>query len=401
MSIFQYKAIDARGKSVVGHIDANNDADLEQRLKCMGLDIISHRPARQRRGGFRHGSVGRPELIIFCFHLEQLIRAGIPMLEGLVDLRDSATNQQFRETIAALITDIEGGKTLSQAMERFPRVFNHVFIHLVRAGELSGALPKILAELTETLKWQDELVSHTKKVVMYPAFVAIVVLSVIFFLMTYLVPQLVSFIQNMGNELPAHTRALIYISDIFTSFWHLILATPVVVVALVKYLKRVNPSVHYWTDDLKLHLWFVGPILRKIILARFANNFALMYSTGIPIIECIKISETLVDNKVIEGALERARLQIGDGIGLSASFEAAELFPTLIIRMIRVGENTGALDSSLSNVSYFYNREIKDSIERVQKLIEPVLTVVLGALLGWLMISVLGPIYDIIGNIGM
>jgi len=126
-----------------------------------------------------------------------------------------------------------------------------------------------------------------------------------------------------------------------------------------------------------------------------------MYSTGIPIIECIKISETLVDNKVIEGALERARLQIGDGIGLSASFEAAELFPTLIIRMIRVGENTGALDSSLSNVSYFYNREIKDSIERVQKLIEPALTVVLGALLGWLMISVLGPIYDIIGNIGM
>ncbi len=401
MSIFQYKAIDARGKSVVGHIDANNDADLEQRLKCMGLDIISHRPARQRRGGFRHGSVGRPELITFCFHLEQLIRAGVPMLEGLVDLRDSVTNQQFRETIAALITDIEGGKTLSQAMERFPRVFNHVFIHLVRAGELSGALPKILAELTETLKWQDELVSHTKKVVMYPAFVAIVVLSVIFFLMTYLVPQLVSFIQNMGNELPAHTRALIYISDIFTSFWHLILATPVVVVALIKYLKRVNPSVHYWTDDLKLHLWFVGPILRKIILARFANNFALMYSTGIPIIECIKISETLVDNKVIEGALERARLQIGDGIGLSASFEAAELFPTLIIRMIRVGENTGALDSSLSNVSYFYNREIKDSIERVQKLIEPALTVVLGALLGWLMISVLGPIYDIIGNIGM
>ncbi len=345
MSIFQYKAIDARGKSVVGHIDANNDVDLEQRLKCMGLDIISHRPARQRRGGFRHGSVGRPELIIFCFHLEQLIRAGVPMLEGLVDLRDSVTNQQFRETIAALITDIEGGKTLSQAMERFPRVFNHVFIHLVRAGELSGALPKVVAELTETLKWQDELVSHTKKVVMYPAFVAIVVLSVIFFLMTYLVPQLVSFIRNMGNELPAHTRALIYISDIFTSFWYLILATPVVVIALIKYLKRVNPSVHYWTDDLKLHLWFVGPILRKIILARFANNFALMYSTGIPIIECIKISETLVDNKVIEGALERARLQIGDGIGLSASFEAAELFPTLIIRMIRVGENTGALDT--------------------------------------------------------
>jgi len=229
MSIFQYKAIDARGKSVVGHLDASNDTDLEQRLKCMGLDIISHRPARQRRGGFRHGSVGRPELITFCFHLEQLIRAGVPMLEGLVDLRDSVTNQQFRETIAALITDIEGGKTLSQAMERFPRVFNHVFIHLVRAGELSGALPKILAELTETLKWQDELVSHTKKVVMYPAFVAIVVLSVIFFLMTYLVPQLVSFIQNMGSELPAHTRALIYISDIFTNFWYLILATPVVV----------------------------------------------------------------------------------------------------------------------------------------------------------------------------
>ncbi|HFD92668.1 MAG TPA: type II secretion system F family protein [Gammaproteobacteria bacterium] len=401
MVLFQYKAIDAHGKSVIGQIEASNDADLEQRLKRMGLDMISHRPARRRGNRLGSRKVGRAELITFCFHLEQLVRAGVPLLEGLMDLRDSVTNLRFRETIAALIADIEGGKTLSQAMERFPKIFNRVFINLIRAGEQSGTLPEILAELTETLKWQDELASHTKKVVMYPAFVAIVVMGVIFFLMTYLVPQLVSFIQNMGNELPAHTRALIFISDIFREYWYLILAAPFVVIFGLRYLRRVHPGTRYFTDGLLLRLWFIGPILRKIILARFANNFALMYSTGISIIECIKINETLADNKVIEGALERAHMQIADGTGLSSSFETTELFPPLIIRMIRVGENTGALDQALSNVSYFYYREIKESIERVQKLIEPVLTVILGIMLGWLMLSVLGPIYDIIGNIRM
>ncbi len=401
MMLFQYKAIDAHGKSVIGQIEASNDADLEQRLKRMGLDMISHRPARRRRGGLGTRKVGRAELITFCFHLEQLVRAGVPLLEGLTDLRDSVTNDRFRETIAALITDIEGGRTLSEAMERFPKIFNRVFINLIRAGEQSGTLPEILAELTATLKWQDELASHTRKVVMYPAFVAVVVVGVIFFLMTYLVPQLVSFIQNMGNELPAHTRALIFVSDIFREYWHMILVTPVAAVLVLRYLRRVHPGVRYWSDGMKLRLWLIGPILRKIILARFANNFALLYSTGISIIECIKINQTLADNKVIESALERAHMQIAEGTGLSTSFETTELFPPLIIRMIRVGENTGALDQALSNVSYFYYREIKESIERVQKLIEPVLTVILGVMLGWLMISVLGPIYDIIGNIRM
>ncbi len=401
MILFQYKAIDAHGKSVIGQIEASNDADLELRLKRMGLDMISHRPARRRRGGLGSRKVGRAELITFCFHLEQLVRAGVPLLEGLTDLRDSVTNDRFRETIAALITDIEGGRTLSEAMERFPKIFNRVFINLIRAGEQSGTLPEILAELTATLKWQDELASHTRKVVMYPAFVAVVVMGVIFFLMTYLVPQLVSFIQNMGNELPAHTRALIFVSDIFREYWHVILVTPVAAVLALRYLRRVHPGVRYWSDGMKLRLWFIGPILRKIILARFANNFALLYSTGISIIDCIKINQTLADNKVIESALERAHMQIAEGTGLSTSFETTELFPPLIIRMIRVGENTGALDQALSNVSYFYYREIKESIERVQKLIEPVLTVILGVMLGWLMISVLGPIYDIIGNIRM
>ncbi len=227
MAAFEYKAINDTGKIVLGRIEANNDSDLEMRLGRMGLEMIRCWPARPSSWGSwggRGGKVGRQELITFCFHLEQLTRAGVPILEGLGDLRDSVSNPRFREVIAALIEDIEGGKTLSEALARFPAIFSRVFHNLIRAGEHSGMLPDILRNLTESLKWQDELAAHTKKIVMYPAFVGTVVMGVMFFMMIYLVPQLTSFIASVGQELPFHTRALIGVSNFVINYWYLILS---------------------------------------------------------------------------------------------------------------------------------------------------------------------------------
>jgi len=226
MSAFEYKAMDGSGKTVLGRIDASNDDDLELRLTRMGLDLITARPAAKRRLRWQRGQVGRPELVTFCFHLEQLARAGVPIMDALRDLRDSVNNQRFREVISSLLEDIEGGKTLSQALARFPGFFSPVFVSLISAGEESGMLPDVLRRLTESLKWQDELASHTRKIIMYPAFVGVVITGVIVFLMVYLVPQLVGFIQNMGEEVPAHTRALIFVSDIVINYWYLLLVTP-------------------------------------------------------------------------------------------------------------------------------------------------------------------------------
>jgi type IV pilus assembly protein PilC len=365
----------------------------------MGLEMIRCKPASRREWRLTQGKVGRQELIAFCFHLEQLTRAGVPILEGLTDLRDSVGNPRFREVISGVIEDIEGGKTLSEALSRFPSIFNKVFHNLIRAGEHSGMLPDVLRNLTESLKWQDELAAHTKKIVMYPAFVATVVLGVLFFMMMYLVPQLTSFIASVGQELPLHTRALIVVSNFVIGYWFIILAAPPVLFFGIQWMARTNARVRYQVDGFKLRIWPVGPIYAKILLSRFASTFALMYSAGITVLEGLRISEQLVDNKVVEEALQRVQRQISDGVGLTSAFENTGLFPPLVIRMMRVGENTGALDKALANVSYFYNRDVRESIEKVQALIEPALTVVLGLLLGWVMLSVLGPIYDILGKI--
>jgi type IV pilus assembly protein PilC len=399
MPLMQYKAMDERGRMATGRIEAANAADLELRLERMGLDLVNFAEAKTR---YRAGSgtkVKRRELISFCFQLEQLISSGVPVVDGLVDLRDSVEDKRLQEVIAGMIESIEGGKNLSSAMEEFPQVFDGVFVNLVRAGEFSGQVGPVLTKITETLKWQDEQAAQVKKLLMYPSFVGLVIILVLAFLMTYLVPQLVSFIKNMGQELPFHTQILIAVSDVFVKFWWLIMLSPVVVVMGFLLVYKMSPGFQYVFDDFKLRVWLIGPILKKIILARFANYFALMYASGITVLECVRISEGLVGNKAVEEATRRAGRQIADGSSISAGFESTGLFPPLVLRMLRVGESTGALDTALLNISYFYNRDIDESMERLQAMIGPVMTVVLGGILGWVIFSVLGPIYDLISKI--
>ncbi|MBZ0095870.1 MAG: type II secretion system F family protein [Sulfuricella sp.] len=399
MTQFVYQAMDAEGKIIRGNMDASNLSDLELRLKRMELDLIDCKPAAQRTFAFRKLPVKRQDLINFCFYMEQLSGAGVPMLETLADLRDSLDHPRFREIVADLIESIEGGLQLSQAMAKHPDTFDPTFVSLIAAGEHSGKIAEVFLNLTETLKWQDELASQTKKLLMYPAFVGTIVLGVTFFLMIYLVPQLTSFIKNMGQELPFHTRALIFVSAIFVNYWYVVLAIPVLAWAGLTILIRTDPRARYKADDFKLRVWMIGPILHKIILARFATFFALMYASGITILDCIRLSEQIVSNKVIEGGLQRAGRLISEGQSVTASFQTVGIFPPLIVRMLKVGEATGSLDKALRNVSYFYNREVKESIEKVQTMIEPIMTVILGAILGWIMLSVLGPIYDTISKI--
>lgn len=399
MKFFQYKAIDPDGRIHNGQSDAVNIADLEMRLQKSGLDLINCRAIKSPSQSVSGRGVDRRDLIMFCFHLEQTTRAGIPILDGLGDLRDSTENPRLRDVIAAMGETIEGGKTLSEAMRDFPGVFSKVFANLIRAGEQTGEINVVFEKLGESLKWQDEQASQAKKMITYPAFVGSVVLGVVFFLMTYLVPQLLSFVKTMGQELPAHTLALIFISDVFVNYWYIILAMPIVVTVSILTGLRVSPRFRFKFDQFKLSIPILGPILKKIILARMASFFAMMYASGITIIECIRTAEDISDNKVIEKAMKDVGQQVADGSNLSASFASTNLFPPLVIRMISVGESTGALQKSLENIAYFYTRDVRESIEKLQTMIEPTMTVVLGSIIAWVMFSVMGPIYDLIANI--
>lgn len=396
--VFDYKAVSAEGRMVFGRIDAINMVDLEMRLKRMDLDLVTGKALDQQQL-FGKRNIPRPELINFCFHLDQLTRAGVPILEGLADLRDSIENPRFREVIAGLIEGIEGGQTLSLAMADHPTVFNAVFVNLIRSGEATGELPDVLSGLTESLKWEDELASHTKKLLMYPAFVGTIVIGATFFLMIYMVPQLKLFVRNMGQTLPLQTQVLFFVSDLLVAYWWAFLLLPVLAAIAIQLTLRTNPLARLRFDGIKLKLPVLGPILNKIILSRFANTFAMLYAAGIPILESIRTTQDIVGNRVIRKALRRVEQSIREGQNVANAFHDAGLFPPLVVRMLRVGENTGGLDKALLNVSYFYNRDVKESVEKAQTLIEPMLTVFMGMLLGWIMLSVLGPIYDVIGKI--
>lgn len=398
MALYSYLAINEQGKSSKGLQDAANLVDLELRLKRGGLDLIDARVSTGR-SGIRRSKIKRPELITFFFNLEQLTRAKVPLLESLADLRDTMSDMRFREIIASLVESIEGGKKLSQAMALHPDAFDRIFISLIHAGEESGDLPQTFGHITESLKWQDELSSHTRTIMIYPAFVGSIVVAITFFLMIYLVPQLVGFIKGMGQEIPIQTRILLAISTFFVNYWYILIALPIALPIAIKLIITSSPAMQLKFDNLKLNLWLTGPILRKIILARFANTFAMMYGSGISILDCIANCRDVVNNRMLARSLDEVAREIESGKNLTQSFQHTGMFPPLVIRMLRVGEATGSLDKALLNVSYFYDRDVKESIKKLQVMIEPAMTVILGVLLGWVMLSVLSPIYDIIGKV--
>jgi type IV pilus assembly protein PilC len=394
MPSFSYNAVDKLGRPAIGQLDAVNEVDLEIRLSRMGLDLITFRTAAKSTSLFNRSRVSNQDLVMFCFQLEQLNSAGVPLLDCLNDLRESSSNLYFQKILGAVSSEVEGGKMLSEALAQHPSVFNEVFVSLIAAGEHTGQLPVVLNNLFNTIRWQDELMSQTKKLLAYPAFVAVVVTLAVVFLMTYLVPQMVSFLRNMGQELPLNTKILIAISNAFVDYWWLMIGLPIVIVIGLVAVIKSNPVARYRFDLFKLKLPVTGPILHKIIMARFARYFALMYQTGIPILDAIKICENIVGNRVVADALTRVHAQINAGDSMSESFRNAGLFPQLVVRMIKVGENTGALDKSLMNISYFYDRDVNDSMQKMLKMIQPALTVILGGILAFIMFSVLGPVYD-------
>ncbi len=399
MPYFSYRAIDQTGRSSRGSLSAANEVDLELRLRRMGLDLVTLRQMDSRASSFARGAASRRDLITFCFHLEQISRAGIPILDGVRDLRDSMDNPRFRDILTALLEDMEGGKMMSQALAAHPAVFDTIIVNLVKAGEQTGLMREVFENLGSSLKRQDELAGQTKRLLIYPAMVLSMVGIIIILLLLFLVPQIAGLIKNMGIPLPIQTRVLLWISEAMRAWWPLFLILPAAIGTFLVVALRASERARFIADDLKLRLPVIGPILQKIALARFSNFFALMYRSGITILDALRAGEDIAANRVIADAIRRAGARIGNGEGLTESFQSLSVFPPLVIRMLRVGETTGALDTALENVSYFYTREVSDSIEKSLKILEPALTVILGLVMAIIVGSVLLPMYDVIGNL--
>lgn len=397
MTLYRYRATDCKGHITSGEMDVLNDFDLEAQLRKNGLELIRASALKQKQHAVHR--LARRDLINFLFQLEMLFRAGVPILAILADLRDTAETAKIKNLCANLHEKIDSGSTISAAFAAHPGIFPELVVNLIRAGEGTGQLPYVLQEIVRSLKWQDELVSKTKQLLMYPAFVTVVVGAVVVFLMTYLVPQIVGFVGNMGGQIPLQTRLLIHVSNLFVHYWWCIIPLPLALLLMILLLAQINPGFRRRLHAAQLRLPYIGTILKKITLARVSDTLGLTYRTGIPVLDGLNYCRNITGNLLIREAIDRARLDIANGAPISQGFAGQQLFPSLVIRMIKVGEETGDLAGSLQNISYFYNRDINDSISRVQALIEPTLTLILGTILGWIMMAVLGPIYDTISKL--
>lgn len=396
---YQYKAFDSLGRKVSGQLDAVNEADLELRIEKMGLSLISAVLHSRRQVVLRRQSIPRRDLINFTFQLEQLIQAGVPIIDALQDLRDTETQQGFCDVLSTVVEHIEGGKTFAQALASHTHLFGKVYVYMAKVGEQSGKLGEVLYELADMLKWQDELVARAKAISVYPSIVFSIVLAVAIFLMLYLVPQLVPFLKENDFNIPIYTEVLIRASEFIAAYGlHLIIGLSLLLF-LLAYLNKNNPSINYLLDKGKIKLWLIGPISLKVKLARFAKHFALMYGAGVTVLDAIELSRPVMNNAVLDESLDRAHLLISEGGGISESFGSVGLFPPLVVRMLKVGETSGNLDKALLNVSYFYERDAKESIERMEPAIMPVLTIMLGGFLFWIMSAVLFPLYESLGKL--
>jgi len=399
MPLYKYKAIDASGKFIQGNLDAGNVPDLEFRLEKMDLDLVTFKQKDLGSDLFGKNKIGRRDLINFSFYLEQLSRAGVPILEGLSDLRDGEENPTFRDIITGVIEAIEGGSTFSEALGHYPKIFDDVFVSLIKVGERSGKMSEVLVDITDTLKWQDELLAKAKKVMTYPAVIGSLVLSVILFMMIFIVPDIMQAIVGLGGKIPFETRALMATSNFLVNYWYLVIIVPFATFFILGFYYRTSAKARFKMDGIFLKIWLIGPISEKIKVSRFARYFSLMFASGITVLDAIDLSKSVLGNAVLEDGIERAWQQISEGGSISESFKNIGIFPPLVVRMLRVGESSGQMDKSLNNVSYFFDRDINESIEKMEPVMQTAMMASIGLIVMWLALSVLGPIYDTIGTI--
>lgn len=393
MPSFTYQAINEVGRKMRGTIIADNEMDLEERLKQVGLDLIEAREVKARKVALK-GRVKTKDLIVLCMHLEQLDRAGVPLHDALADVRDASDSPKLRDVLTGVYESVKNGNMLSQALTGYPKVFNDVFVGLVNSGEQTGNLAESFTHLADHLKWSAEISRKIKKATRYPMVLLIVISLVISVLMLFVVPKLVDFLIAQGFSLPAHTRALIAVAYAFEHYWYIILGVPVLGIALLMLGYRTSEEFAYKVDALTLKIPLIGPVVRKIDMARFTHFFAVMFNSGIDILESLESAKGVVHNRVLKDSVELVKTNVTEGNSLTSSLRLSNQFPNLVIRMFKVGEDSGNMKEALQNVNFFYSREVNDAVEAMVGAIQPILTVVMGAMIFWVIAAVFGPLYE-------
>ncbi len=401
MQQYKYKALNEDYVITKGVVTAAGENDVEQKLKELGLELISTSVIKHGSlFGLMDNKIEKKDIMLLCIHLQELERAGVPILDSLKDIYDSTPQSRMKDILYDLYESITNGSLLSEAFARHPDVFDDVFINLISSGEKTGKLVEIFGYLVSQIKWRMDLESSVKKALTYPAVMLVVFVIMLTVMMAFVVPQVSGFLLDQGIELPIYTKILIGSSKFFANNWFFLAIFIVLSVIAFKVMKSTMKGFRYAVDGMSLKIPFFGILFRKIEIAVFCRFFAVTYSSGIEIIKCIDISASVVKNTVLQGHMCSVKESIKNGLGITESMKQTRQFPSLVLRMFKVGEDSGNLSKVLEYVNVLYDSEIKESIESMIALLKPALVVVIGLLLFWVIASVFGPIYGNFSRFG-
>ncbi len=391
MKHFRYKVINENGRYVSGRMSAENPSDLATILRSTGLELVSFKEEKQKTYGF-FNKIKTRDLIAVFIHLEQLERAGVSIIDSINDLKETADSERIKNLMAEIYEAIKNGSLFSESLSKHPDVFNPIHVGLISMGEKTGNLATSFGSIIEDLKWNMDIKRKTKKATTGPLFGIFMMCVVLGIMTTVVVPKVTGFIIAQGLTLPIMTIALIGFSDFIKNNWYFIIFSVPLIMILTKLLAK-NPEIAIKIDDLKLKIPIIGPIISKIDAAKFCQFFAMTFKSGLGVIECLEASSSVIKNKAMKKSIIVVKQQVTDGQSLAKAIALTGYFPNLVIRMFKIGEESGNMETALQNIKFFYDREINDSIDKLVGMIQPSLTIVMGGMIAWITIAVFGPIY--------
>jgi len=410
MPVYAYKGLDGRGKTVSGMRDAESPRVLRRNLRKEGVFVtdLSEEAERVVSGkGLRRevdikGMFDRirpQDVAILTRQLATLTRAGIPLAEALGALVDQATSPKLRRTLAEVRTKVNEGTSLADALAEHPKAFSDLYVNMVRAGETAGNLDTVLVRLTEFLDSQAKLRSKVQGAMVYPIVMAIVGTLITGMLMVVVVPKITEIFDDLGKALPWNTQLLIFVSRITGNYWWLLLMLGGLSYYGFRRWKRSTKGKPRW-DRFVLRVWVIGPILRMVAIGRFARTLGTLLASGVPVLKAMEIVKHLLENDVLVKAVEDARVAIREGESIASQLAKSGQFPPVVTRMIAVGERAGELEGMLENVAVAYESEVELKINRLTTLMEPLLILAMGSVVGFIVFSILMPILEMNEMVG-
>jgi type IV pilus assembly protein PilC len=403
MATYAYKAFDLAGAATLGELDADDKQAVAAQLRGKGLVVVDIEEKKPTDAGdllARFKRVKAQELTVATRQLATMVESGMPILRSLTVLEDQAENDKLREALVDVRKDVEAGLALSAALAKHPEIFNELYVAMVAAGESGGMLEDTLRRIADQLEKEDSLRRQVKSAMVYPAVIMTFAGLVLIALVAFLIPVFEGVFEDFGGDLPAITKVTVALSHFITGRWYIAIALVILIVFAFRKWKNSERGRVQW-DTFKLKIpWKIGDIVQKVALARFSRTYSALISAGVPMLEAIDITGRTAGNKVIEHSMERVLESVKRGGTIAAPMrEAPEAFPVMVTQMIAVGEETGALDMMFTKIADFYEDEVAAALKALTSILEPVMIIAVGAMVGFIVISMYLPLFSVYDSI--